>query len=69
MLNPAIRVDSNIPNFEFCLSICATTEDATYATWNHLDHDCRQINPSELAIELALVRRFWFAILNLGWLF
>ena len=43
MLNPAIRVDPNIPNFEFCLSICANTEEATYATWNHLDHDCRQI--------------------------
>merc|ERR1712223_883218 len=40
MLNPAIRLEPNVPDFQFCLAICAGTQDATYATWSHLDHTC-----------------------------
>merc|ERR1711962_13995 len=40
MLSPAIRLEPNVPDFEFCLAMCAGTQDATYATWSHLDHTC-----------------------------
>jgi len=40
MLSPAIRLEPNVPDFQFCLAMCAGTQDATYATWSHLDHTC-----------------------------
>jgi len=40
MLSPAIRVEPNTPDFDFCIALCTSTQDATYATWSHLDHNC-----------------------------
>ena len=68
MLSPAIRLEPNVPDFQFCLAMCAGrkvvifvnatknatetsvlsmhcagTQDATYATWSHLDHTCTYV--------------------------
>merc|ERR1712156_1202819 len=40
MLSPVIRLEPNVPNMDFCLQICAGTQDATYATWSNLEHTC-----------------------------
>merc|ERR1712223_1411210 len=47
MLSPAIRLEPNVPDFSFCLSICTGTQDATYATWSYLDHTCACYNSGE----------------------
>merc|ERR1719278_1677886 len=47
MLSPVIRLEPNIPNMDFCLQICAGTQDATYATWSNLEHTCACYNSGE----------------------
>jgi len=47
MLSPAIRLEPNVPDMNFCLALCTGTEDATYATWSHLDHTCACFSSGE----------------------
>jgi len=47
MLSPVMEVHPNIPDFDFCVAMCAQTEGSTYATWSHLDHICKCYSSGE----------------------